>query len=78
MIKLGVAPRLLDFSRAIPTVIDSWFNQVTVRCNMIRKAGVPVLSEVPQGQWAIFKNTSTGIVSLYVNDDGTLKKVDLT
>jgi hypothetical protein len=75
MIRLGVAPRLIDFSRGAISTIDSWFNQVTARFNVTRKAGAVVVSEVPDNQWAIFKNTVSNSLDLIVNDGGTLKSV---
>lgn len=75
MIKLGIAPKLLDFSRQASGTIDSWFNQVTTRWNLQQKSAVPVVAEIPNNQWAIWKNTATGNVILYVNDNGTLKSI---
>lgn len=75
MIKLGVAPRLFDFSKNAASAIDSWFNQVGVRLNMQEKNGAPTISEVPENQWAFYKNTATSNVGLYVNDNGVLKSI---
>lgn len=76
MIKLGVAPRLLDFMRESFGPIDSWFNQVTARFGITSKAGAQAVAEVPTNQWGIFKNTTTGVVSIIINDNGTLKYID--
>lgn len=35
----------------------------------------PTTSDIPPGQWRVWKNTSTGAVKLWVNDAGTLKSV---
>lgn len=77
MIRLGVAPKLIDFSRGALQTIDQWFNQVTIRFTLQQKNGAMVLSEIPTNQWGLFKDTSSGNVYLIVNDNGTLKKVQL-
>jgi hypothetical protein len=41
------------------------------------KAGAPTSSDIPSGRAALYKNTSTGLVALWVNDGGTLKSVSL-
>ena len=46
--------------------------------NMQSKAGDPVAADIPAGKWAIYKNTTTSAVKLWVNDGGTLKSVALT
>lgn len=38
----------------------------------------PNISDIPNSRCSIWKNTTTNNVYLYVNDDGTLKKVQLT
>jgi hypothetical protein len=77
MRRLGSGPRLVHFLRQIPGVIDSWFNQVTERFNLIQLTSSPTETDVPYNQWAIFKNTSSNIVRLAANDAGTLKHIDL-
>jgi hypothetical protein len=41
------------------------------------KAGDPTTSELPDGWFGLFKNTSTGAVKIWYNDGGTLKSVTL-
>jgi hypothetical protein len=77
MLRLGIPPRWVDFSREAAQIIDQWFNQVTTRFNINNTATAVALGDVPNNQWGIFKDTSTGDVSLVVNDDGTLKEVDI-
>jgi hypothetical protein len=77
MIKIGIAPRFQDFKNEAFNILDSWFNQVTARFNINNTATAVALGDVPNNQWGIFKDTSTGDVSLVVNDDGTLKEVDI-
>ena len=42
------------------------------------KAGLPTTTDIPAGQWAIYKDTSGGTLKLYANDGGTIKSVALT
>ena len=42
------------------------------------KAGIPTTTDIPAGQWAIYKDTSGGTLKLYANDGGTIKSVALT
>jgi hypothetical protein len=44
----------------------------------LSKATDPVAADIAAGQWAIYKNTTTSAVKLWVNDGGTLKSVALT
>lgn len=41
------------------------------------KAGIPTTSDIPAGNWAIYKDTSGGSIKLYANDGGTIKSVAL-
>ena len=43
----------------------------------LSKAGDPTTGDIAASQWAIYKNTSTGAVKLWVNDAGTMKSVAL-
>lgn len=40
-------------------------------------AGAATSTQFAAGTWGLWKNTTSGVVSLYYNDGGTLKKVDL-
>ena len=42
------------------------------------KAGDPTPTELPDGWFGLFKNTTTGEVKIWYNDGGTLKSVTLT
>jgi hypothetical protein len=46
--------------------------------NFITLAIDPVAADLPDGQYAVFKNTGSGAVSLWANDGGILKSVLLT
>lgn len=38
----------------------------------------PGTAGVPSGTWAMWKNTTSGVVKIWVNDNGVLKSVTLT
>jgi hypothetical protein len=38
----------------------------------------PGTGGVPSGTWAVWKNTTSGIVKLWVNDGGIMKSVTIT
>lgn len=48
------------------------------RLTMNSKASDPVAADIPSGFGAIYKNTTTNTVKLWVNDGGTFKSVTLT
>ena len=45
---------------------------------VISKAGDPTTSDIGASQWAVYKNTTSGLVKLWANDAGTMKSVTLT
>jgi hypothetical protein len=38
----------------------------------------PGTSGVPSGTWSIWKNTTSGLVKLWLNDSGTMRSVGIT
>lgn len=38
----------------------------------------PGVTGVPSGSWAVWKNTTSGLVKVWANDGGVLKSVTLT
>lgn len=38
----------------------------------------PGTANVPSGSWAVWKNTTSGVVKLWVNDGGVMKSVTLS
>lgn len=42
------------------------------------KASDPVAADIAAGQWALYKNTTSGNLSLWANDGGVLRSVLLT
>jgi hypothetical protein len=69
----------IDYSKLTGTV-PTW-NQNTTGVSggltLKSKAGAPTTTDIPAGQSAIYKNTTLGTVSLWVNDGGTMKSVTL-
>lgn len=45
---------------------------------MQSKSSDPIAADIPSGYAAIYKNTTSGVVKLWVNDGGTFKSVTLT
>jgi len=52
--------------------------QHTRATGFISQAADPVAADIASGQWALYKNTTSGLVKLWANDGGTLKSVTLT
>jgi hypothetical protein len=51
--------------------------RVTATVAINSKAGAPTTTDIPSGNWAIYKDTSGGTLKLYANDGGTIKSVAL-
>ena len=68
----------------VPPYIDDsiWYSQIRDYINttthLMSKSGNPSTGDIPSGRFAVYKNTSTNTVKLWVNDGGTLKSVTLT
>ena len=52
--------------------------RVSATVAITSKAGTPTTTDIPSGNWAIYKDTSGGTLKLYANDGGTIKSVTLT
>lgn len=52
--------------------------QQTRVAGFISQAADPTTANIASGQWALYKNTTSGLVKLWANDGGTLKSVTLT
>lgn len=52
--------------------------QHTRATSFISQAADPTTSDIGSGQWALYKNTTSGVLKLWANDGGTLKSVTLT
>lgn len=46
--------------------------------SFISQSSDPTTSDIAAGQWALYKNTTSGQLRLWANDGGTLKSVQLT
>lgn len=75
MIKLGVPPKLMDFINESASFINTWFREVTNRLTIQRRDGAFDVDQLPTDQWAVTKDTNSGVVGLAFNDDGTLKSI---
>lgn len=52
--------------------------QHTRATSFISQAADPTGADIASGEWALYKNTTSGLVKLFANDGGTLKSVTLT
>lgn len=46
--------------------------------NFNASTGDPGTTGVPNGTWSVWKNTTSGVVTLWVNDGGVMKSVVIT
>jgi len=51
--------------------------RITVMTTMQSKAGDPTITDITASNWALYKNTSSGAVKLWVNDAGVMKSTTL-
>jgi len=73
MRRLGTSPKVQDFGKAAPH-ISEWLTTVGNRLNLYSGTNDPVASEVPENQWIIYRNTTSGEVRIWTNIAGVLKK----
>ena len=73
MRRVTIPPKAVDFAKQSPSVTD-WLYTVWERLGVYEGVSDPVLSEVPENQWIMYRNTTTGELRMWVNDNGTLKK----
>lgn len=52
--------------------------RVTITTVVQSSASDPTTGNIPASNWAIYKNTTSGLVKLWVNDGGTLRSVTIT
>lgn len=72
---LGVPPTVNQLSQQCTT---DFLKTVAERCNMYSGTTNPTVSQIPNKQWVVFKNTTNGEVRLWTNDNGVLKSTLLT
>jgi hypothetical protein len=75
MRRLGLAP-ITERLEAAST--NDWFQTVTERLNTYSGASTPAASSIPQNQWIVFYNTTTGLASLITNRGGVVVSTTLT
>ena len=68
-LKLGLSASY-RFSEA--WVRDGHFNQMAIQS----KSSDPTTSDVSDGMWMVWKNTTTGNTYIYMNDGGTMKRIN--
>jgi hypothetical protein len=73
MRRVGVAPKLDDIEKKAPA-IGTWFQTATERLNVYSGSADPAVSEVPENQWILYRNTTSGEVRFWTNIAGVLKK----
>ena len=52
--------------------------QHTRATSFISQTTDPTTTDIPANEWALYKNTTSGVLKLWANDGGTLKSVTLT
>lgn len=52
--------------------------QHTRATSFISQTTDPTTTDIPVNEWALYKNTTSGLLKLWANDGGTLKSVTLT
>lgn len=72
MRRINTAPKISEIEKKAPNV-DNWFKTATDRFSVYTGAAAPTAAEVPEGQWVVYKNTTTGETMLYTTDGGVLK-----
>lgn len=75
--QVPIVPRGEDFN----SVVVSQFLEI-VRKNINQppynsQATDPTTAGVPAGTWSVWKNTTSGLVKVWVNDNGVMKSVTL-
>lgn len=71
MRRLGVAPKVTDFTKEVHSVND-WLLTINERMRLYSGANDPVVSEVPNNQWVLYYNTTLSELRLWANLNGTL------
>jgi hypothetical protein len=71
---VGVSPNLNDFTQQRPQ-LNGWFKEVTTRFKTYTGASDPVAAEIPDGQWIIHRNTTSGTTKLWYNWGGVVGSI---
>lgn len=75
MRRLGLSPTSDKLEAALT---NDWFQTVTERLNTYSGAATPAASSIPQNQWIVFYNTTSGVASLITNRGGAVVSTSLT
>ena len=77
-----IPPPLRSILKDDPFVWNQWFmavyDKVVRQGEVLQQPANPAVADIEANQWQIIKNTTTGVVKLWVNDNGTLKSITLT
>lgn len=77
-----IPPPLRSILKDDPYVWNQWFMSVHDKLSkqgaVLQQSADPAVQDIDTNQWQIIKNTTTGVVKLWVNDNGTLKSITLT
>src|SRR5574343_332639 len=60
-----------------PPFNDYWFQPVYERFLTQSKSGIPTVDDIPVDQWAFYKDSASGRLTLWFNDNGTLRQIPL-
>lgn len=74
MIRLANSPSLLDFTLRNPGA-QQWLNTVTERFSVYQSAADPTLTDLNERQWAVWYNTATAALNVWVNIGGVLHSI---
>lgn len=75
MRRIGLPPKVQSLDDLKNT---DWFAAVTERMNVYESTADPTTTDIPEGQWAIYRNTTTGIIRLWMNFGGVMVFTDLS
>jgi hypothetical protein len=77
MRRLGVSPKIQDILNGNPSITD-WFETVGDRLRVYSGASAPAVSEIPENQWLVFYNTSSGLLEVWANIGGVAEQLTTT
>jgi hypothetical protein len=70
MRRLTAPPKVTDFLRENPSVTD-WLYTVWERLGLYQSAADPVLAEIPENQWILHRNSTTGNLAIWTRYGAT-------
>jgi hypothetical protein len=72
--RVPIQPNLNDFIRENPKT-NTWFREATNRFQVYSGTSQPTSAEVPENQWIVYNNTSSGKISMLTKIAGVVKNV---